>query len=122
MSNLGFVLDTPLPDVTVREGDVDPMVFTLTQADGSAIDLSGKVVKIRLKPSRGAQVTVQYATDDPSPKLVVTDPARGVVRLTPEATTFSSLLEPYRAYFLIGTGPQTVPQERDLWIAVLPKF
>lgn len=121
-----YLSDLPLPDVTVREGDTDPMDFTLTQADGTTpIDLSsGRIVELRLRRLRGDQTAQVYRSDNGT-GIGITTPAAGKVRFSPTAATWLAAAERYRGYFAIyetatpTTNPKTVPQPRDLHIAVL---
>lgn len=123
MSFFGLVTDLPVPDLGVREGDVDPLVFTLKNADGTAVNLSGKTVALSLRPYRGTQTTVTVNTvDDPS-RLAIVSASEGIVRYVPLASSFKAGQGPYHGYFQVYTvagSPQTVPQDREIWIGVLP--
>lgn len=124
-----YFSDLPLPDLTIREGDCDPRDFVLRQGDGiTPVDLTSRVVELRLRPYRGTQSVLTYRTNASSPALYVTSPTGGAVRLVPPAVAFDADAERYRGYFAIYeaadtlyASPKTVPQPRDLWIEILPK-
>ena len=123
MSYYGTVLDLPSPDLAIREGDVDPVTFTLRNADGTPVDLSGKTVKITLRPLRGVQTNLVYDSAIDVSRLAIVSPTAGTVRLLPAATSFTAISGPYHGYFSVlsgGVNPQTVPQDREIWIAILP--
>lgn len=114
----GFVRDLPLPMMHLAEGDVDAIDFTLTQADGTAIDLTSVgVIELRMRPLRGAQTVLSFKTTDASPKLTVVTPTAGKVRFTPAAGTFAAAADQYRMHFMLGSG-QRVPQDDDFFLDV----
>lgn len=74
--------DSLIADYTVKDGATqyrDPK------------SLVGAVVTWVIEKRRGTQITelLALASDDPSPKVVITDAANGVVRVTLEAGVFT---------------------------------
>lgn len=125
-----YFSDLPLPDLTLREGDVDPVDFTLKQQDNvTPVDLTGKIVELRLRAFRGEQAAKTFSSSGSTPAILVSSPTLGAIRFTQPTTPASSVLlaadDRYRGYFAIydspTSGPKTVPQPRDFWVAMLPK-
>lgn len=121
MTRYGYILDLPLPVVTVYEGDLDPIDFTL-KSNNVAIDLSGKTVALHLMPIRGPQTERVISTADQAPLLLKMQPeTSGVVRLTPDAAMFTVDMDQVRAFFMIA-GTHRNPQDTDLFIDVEGAF
>jgi hypothetical protein len=131
-----YFSDLPLPDLTVREGDADPIDFTLKQADGTTpVNLTGRIVELRLRALRGEQTTLIFRTDATTLgplAIVITTPTLGGIQFTnptsPPSAGLLALSERYRGYFAIYetltpvTLPKTIPQPRDFWVAMLPRL
>lgn len=131
-----YFSDLPLPDIPVREGDADPIDFTLRQADGvTPVDLSNRIVELRLRAFRGDQAIKIYRSDSSTlgpTAIVITSPTLGAIQFTnPTSPTSDGLLasgERYRGYFAIYENstpyvrPKTVPQPRDFWIEMLARL
>ena len=131
-----YFSDLPLPDLTVREGDADPIDFTLKQADGTTpVNLTGCIVELRLRAVLGDQTTLIFRTDASTlgpTAILITSPTLGGIQFTnptsPASAGLLALSERYRGYFAIYenaapvTFPKTVPQPRDFWVAMLPRL
>lgn len=132
---MSYLNDLPLPDLRCREGDYDPVDFTLRNTDGTPVDLSSRVVELRLRAYRDPTVLKIYRSDASSPgiqAITINSPTLGAIQFTnPSSPADGGLVlsaERYHGYFAIYEAatptarPKTVPQARELWIHMLPRF
>jgi len=128
MSTYGYIRALPQADIVIREGDTDPIDWTITQGDGvTPVDLTSvTAVILRLRALRGSQAPLAYYSSTPAslPPIRVTTPTLGAIQIVPGTSmAFTAAAESYRGYFdLIVGGSRSVPQERDIWIDVLPRI
>lgn len=110
--------------VRVREGMTADLVFQILQADGTPVNLATAArVGITLAAGDGNGKSYTWLSDDPSPKIRVTDAANGKVALTPDLLKASE--SPYRGYlrrYLTTATWEPAPSDGDLVIEVLPSY
>jgi hypothetical protein len=90
----------------IRNGYTEVMDFTLTQkigADYVPFNLTGYTSVILIRVTGGEQPDRISTTDSP-PRLSVTDPTGGVIRLTPAATYWLNIGSQVKIYFEVYLG------------------
>ena len=114
-----------MADLELREGTIEPTVFTLTR-NSVAYDLTSKEVRMRRRT--GKKIDDVFTTTDASPLLVVTTAASGIVTFTPTAAATwagAAAAYEYDLYFEveISSGKWYAWAEADnVEVKIVPKF
>jgi hypothetical protein len=107
----------------IRAGTSDYKRWQLLEEDGVTVKDLTTVTSVTLRIQHvSTAVVTEYATDDVSPKLFVTDAANGTVQFRPGGTL--ATVGEYRFHFFItsAAGDHPIPEGYDYTLRVIDQY
>ena len=110
-------------DLRIKVGDTRKWRITLSDADGSALNLSGATVEFNLREEEGASLNYfdSDTSTDPSDAIKISDATGGLIVITPTASDWVALSDNFSIFpgeFKITDADGTIEYTKDIVIEV----